>query len=259
VLQPRVIPCLLLRGGALVKTERFERARYIGDPVNAVQIFNEKEVDEIAVLDIAATPAGRPPQLETIEQIACECFIPLTYGGGVASVDEMARIYSIGVEKIAINTQLVEQPALIEAAADRFGTQSIVAAIDARRVGKRYSAFVRSGTARTPFEAHELAARAQQLGAGEILLTSIDRDGTMKGYDVDLVRQVTAAVDVPVVASGGAGSIDDVRNVIHGAGAAAAAIGSMVVYHGRHRAVLISFPTRAELDDLATGAAPRAG
>lgn len=248
---PRLIPALLVRGRALVKTTQFADPRYVGDPITAVQIFNEKEVDEIVVLDIQATVNGRGPDFGLIESIACECFMPLAYGGGISTVDEMARLFAVGVEKVVLNTAVVENPAILEAASARFGSQSIVASIDSkqRRLRGR-SAKVRSGTQDSGYDPVILARSAEVAGAGEIMITSIDRDGTRSGYDIDLVRAVTDAVQVPVIASGGAGDLDDVRAVLDDGGATAAAVGSLVVFHGRRQAVLINFPDRASVRTL---------
>lgn len=244
---PRLMPCLLLRGRSLVKTTRFKDPRYVGDPTTAVQIFNEKEVDEVVILDITATVDGKTPNFGMIEDLACECFMPVTYGGGVTSLESMEALFALGVEKIAVNSALVERPDLVRAAADRFGSQSIVASIDARSAKRgRYSSVIRGGTKDAKIDPADLARRAADLGAGEVLLTSVDRDGTRTGYDLDLTRAVTSAVSVPVVAAGGAGSLEHVTEVLR-VGATAAAVGSLVVYHGRNQAVLISFPPRDEV------------
>lgn len=246
MLRPRVIPCLLLRNSALVKTVKFEKPGYVGDPINVVRIFNEKEVDELVFLDIRATPDQREPQYDVIGEIASQCFMPVAYGGGVRSLEAIARIFWLGIEKVLLNSVLADRPGLLREAADRFGSQSVVASVDVRSGTKGYRVFTHGGTRDAGQEPERYAAWLQDAGAGEILLTSIDRDGTQRGYDLDLVRQVAAAVDVPVVASGGAGSVDDLRAAIL-SGASAVAVGSMVVYHGRHRAVLVSFPSGEEL------------
>jgi cyclase len=246
MLRPRVIPCLLLRNAALVKTVGFDKPGYVGDPINAVKIFNEKEVDELIFLDIVATREGRPPPFQLIEEIASQCFMPVAFGGGVRSLDAMATIFSLGIEKVSVNSYLAERPAFLREAADRFGSQSVVGSVDVRKGRKGYRVFTHAGTRDTGETPERHAVRLQEAGAGEILLTSIDRDGTQSGYDLDLVRAVTSAVDVPVVVAGGAGSVEDLRQAV-AAGASAAAAGSMVVYHGRHRAVLISFPSKEEL------------
>jgi cyclase len=243
------MPCLLLSsGGGLVKTVGFKNPTYVGDPVNAVNIFNQKEVDEVIVLDITATVERRPPPFQLISEIATECFMPLTYGGGVRSLEDMERLYRSGVEKVALNTAAAEDPQLVRAAAGRFGTQAVVASIDARRKRRGYRVCTNAGRRELRASPAEHAVEAERQGAGEILLTSIDRDGTYEGYDTELIRSVTSRVNVPVVACGGAGRIEDFRLAVDEGGASAVAAGSMVVFHGRNRAVLINFPARAELE-----------
>jgi imidazole glycerol-phosphate synthase subunit HisF len=244
----RIIPCLLLRDQALVKTVKFRDARYVGDPINAVRIFNEKEVDELVCLDISATPAGRRPSLELIATFADECFMPLCYGGGVRTLEDVQAILGSGVEKVALNSVAAEEPEFVRRATERFGGSSIVVSMDVKkgRFGG-YEVLTHGGTRRTGFEPVTYAARMEALGAGELLLTSIDRDGTGEGYDIDLVRRVADAVSVPVVASGGAGRLEHLGEVASRGGASAAAAGSFFVFQGRHRAVLISYPTQEEL------------
>lgn len=251
MLRPRVLPALLLQGGRLVKTVRFRKPRYVGDPVNAVRIFNEKEVDELIVIDIDAGRAGVSVPLNLITRIAGECFMPMTYGGGIRTLDQIAEIMAAGVEKVSINRAAVADRGFVARAAKRFGSQSIVVSIDVRRgLFGQYGICVDGGRRRTGLEPVSLALKLESEGAGEILLTAINQEGTMNGYDVDLVRRVTSAVSIPVIACGGAGSIDDVIGVICDGGAAAAAVGSMAVYQGRNQGVLISFPTRKQLAPL---------
>lgn len=245
----RVIPCLLLQGSGLVKTVRFGNPTYLGDPRNTVKIFNEKEVDELILLDIAATREGRGPNLQLLSELTSECFMPLAYGGGIKSLDDVERIIRLGVEKVSINSLAVESPEFVKQAAERFGSQSIVVSIDVKRgMFGRYEVFTRGGTGRCGLDPIGLAKRMEDLGAGELLLNSIDRDGTMRGYDLELIHQVSGAVGIPVIACGGAGSLEDLAAAIKQGGAAAAAAGSLFVFHGRHRAVLISFPVRKELE-----------
>lgn len=252
--RPRVIPCLLLKGRGLVKTTKFANARYLGDPINIVRIFNDKEVDELIFVDITATIERRSPPLEYIREIATECFMPLCYGGGVRSLEDMDALYAAGVEKIAINSRAVENPALIADAAKHFGSQSVVVSVDVRRTmfGK-YEVRTHSGRRRTGLEPVEHARRSEEAGAGEILLTSIDRDGSMQGYDLDLVRMVSNAVRVPVIASGGAGSVEDLAAAVSVGGASAAAAGSLFVFQGPHRAVLIHYPESRALNAAFAG------
>ena len=251
MLRPRVLPALLLQGGRLVKTVRFRKPRYVGDPINAVRIFNEKEVDELIVIDIDAGRAGGSIPLKLITRIAGECFMPMTYGGGIRTLDQIAEIMAAGVEKVSINRAAVADRGFVARAAKRFGSQSIVVSIDVRRrLFGQYEICVDGGRRRAGLEPVSLALELESEGAGEILLTSINQEGTMTGYDVDLVRRVASAVSIPVIACGGAGSIDDVIGVVCDAGAAAAAVGSMAVYQGRNRGVLIGFPTRKQLGPL---------
>ncbi len=248
MLRTRVIPCLLLRNRGLVKTVGFKNATYVGDPINTVRIYNEKEIDELIFLDITASIEGKEPQFQLIAQIASECFMPFAYGGGIRSIDDIARILHGGAEKVALNTAAWERPELITEAAKRFGSQAVVASIDVKkRWHGGYAVYRRGGQERVAGDPAALAVRLEELGAGEILLTSIDRDGTMDGYDLDLIRRVSAATSVPVVASGGAGSVSDFGRAVNEGGASAVAAGSMVVYQGRNRAVLINFPSQAEL------------
>lgn len=247
MLKTRVMPCLLLSDSKLVKTVRFAHPNYIGDPVNAVKIYNEKEVDEIIILDISATVNKKPPSFRTINEISNECFMPLTYGGGICKIDDMKKIFYSGVEKISINSYASENPSFIKQAAEQFGSQSIVISIDARleRPGD-YRVFTHGGRVKTRFSPIEFASLMEQHGAGEILLTSIDKDGTMSGYDTTLIHQVSESVSIPVIACGGAGKINDFGDAVK-AGASAVAAGSMVVYQGKNRGVLINFPKRDEL------------
>lgn len=248
MLSTRVIPCLLLRDRGLVKTRRFKDPKYLGDPINIVRIFNDKEVDEVVLLDIAATTEGRGPAFDILADITSECFIPLCYGGGIRTLGEMQRLFTIGVEKVALNTAAVQDPSLIRQAADAFGSQSIVVSIDAKKkLFGGYETVTHGGRRGTGLDPVAFAKQAEHAGAGEILLSSVDRDGTMSGYDLKLVRAVTAAVGLPVVACGGAAAVADLVSVVRDGGASAAAAGSMFVFKGPHRAVLISYPDPAEL------------
>ncbi len=251
MLRPRVMPVLLLRGEGLVKGIQFKDYQYIGDPINAVKIFNEKEVDELIFLDISATKENRTPRLEFIEKIADECFMPFAVGGGIKSVKDIREILYAGAEKVSINTAAVENPVLIKEAANLFGSQSVVVSIDVKkkRWGGGYNVYTHTGSKRTELDPVHWAIQAVELGAGEILLNSIDRDGTMQGYDLDLIGQVARAVDVPVIVCGGAGKVEDFGEAVH-CGASAVAAGSMFVFHGRKRAVLINFPTSGQLESV---------
>lgn len=249
MLRTRVMPCLLLRGRGLVKTVRFEKPQYVGDPINTVRIFNEKEVDEIIFLDITATPQGKPPQFKLIEEIAAECFMPFAYGGGIRTLEDMKRILASGAEKLVINSYAMEKPDFITQAAELIGSQSIVVSIDARKTATGpYRVCTNGATRISELDPVAYARQAERLGAGEILVTSVDRDGTMEGYDIELIRQVSGAVRIPVIACGGAGTIEDFGRAVKAGGASAVACGSMVVYQGKNRSVLINFPTKMDLE-----------
>ncbi len=248
-MRPRVIPALLLRNQGLVKTVKFKHPQYLGDPINIVKIFNDKEVDELMFLDITATLERRSPRFELLERVASEAFMPVGYGGGVRSLEDVKRILGVGIEKVALNSYALENPAFVRAAADFAGSQSIVVSLDVTRsLWGKYEVVSHSGskpTGRDPVAAAvDMAAR----GAGELLLNSIERDGTMRGYDLALLKRVSSAVDIPVVACGGARSCEDLVRAVREGGASAAAAGSMFVFHGPHRAVLINYPSPKELD-----------
>ena len=227
MLKLRVMPTLLYKDVGLVKGVGFDSWRRVGSAMQAVKVYNLREVDELVFLDITATAQGRPPDYDAVDELADECFMPLTAGGGIRSVDHVRRLLQVGADKIAINTAAVEEPELISAVADRFGSQCVVVSIDARRVGDAHEVFTRSGTQPTGRRPADVAREAARRGAGESLITSIERDGTMTGYDVELTRQVTEAVDVPVIASGGAGTYAHMADVIEATQCAAVAAASM--------------------------------
>jgi cyclase len=248
MLRTRVIPCLLLQRGRLVKTIRFKDPTYVGDPLNAIRIFNDKEVDELMILDITASREGRSPAFDLIRDFAGECFMPVSYGGGIRSVQDAHRILALGVEKVVINTMALREPGLISEASRQFGAQAVVVSIDARkRLLGGYEVVTAGGTEHSGFEPASHARRMVELGAGEILINSVDRDGTRDGYDVALVRRVADAVPVPIIACGGAGTLQHLSEVVTAGHASAVAAGSMFVFHGKHRAVLISYPSRSDL------------
>jgi cyclase len=251
MLLPRVIPCLLVDDGRLVKTVKFKNPAYIGDPINAIKIYNEKEVDELILVDITATVEGRRPSMDFLTEVADECFMPMAYGGGITDVDEIRKIFHLGIEKVAINSQAFEDPDFIARAADAFGSQSIILSMDVKRslLGK-YSVWVRSGRKDTKMDPVEYAQRMAEKGAGEMLLNSIDRDGTWSGYDIAVLKKVTDAISIPVIACGGAGRIEDFRKAVEEGGTSACAAGSMIVYQGQDRGVLINFPARADLEKI---------
>jgi len=250
MLKTRVIPCLLLDGSKLVKTVLFKDPVYIGDPLNAVRIFNTKEVDELVLLDISATRDGRPPQFDLIGKIAEECQMPLTAGGGIKTLDDIRELLNVGVEKVVINTSAVENSEFINQTAETFGSQAIVISIDAKRGAKGYEVFTKNGNSATGLKVEDWARQAEEKGAGEILLNSIDQDGTMAGYDLDLIRQVTNKVNIPVIAAGGAGKLEDFAKAVQEGGASAVTAGSFFVFHGRRKAVLINFPTKREIEAI---------
>ncbi len=250
MLRVRVIPCLLLSNGGLVKTVKFDNAKYVGDPINAVKIFNEKEVDELLFLDIGATAEGRPPDFGLIEEIASEAFMPFGYGGGVSTADDVEKLIRLGVEKVVLNSAAVENPDLISVASKLVGRQSVLLAMDVKKsVFGRYEVVSRNAKKRSGINPVEWARRAEEAGAGEIILNSVDCDGVMAGYDIKLLKSVTSAVSIPVVAVGGAGSIGDFRAAVVEGGASAVAAGSLFVFYGKHRAVLITYPEYSELEE----------
>lgn len=244
---PRCIPVLLLQNEGLVKTVQFQNPKYIGDPLNAVRIFNEKEVDELVFLDLDASVKGTPIPMRLLEEIAGECFMPLSYGGGIKTIEDIRRIIQIGIEKVIIGTEAVENPDFVKQAVAEFGSSSICVSLDIQQsAAGEYELYTRSGTKRIQQNPVECAQVLEQLGVGEILLHSIDREGTGKGYDLELVRTMRRAVKVPIIISGGAGILEHLcEGVAYGATAVAA--GSMFVFHGKHRAVLISYPDQAAL------------
>lgn len=243
------MPCLLIDDGSMVKTRRFGKRTYLGDPVNVINLFNRFEVDEIVLLDIGASAEHRGPDFDTIEMVADECWVPLAYGGGVRSLADIERIILSGVEKVVIGTAATEL-SFLKKAAGAFGTQCIIGSIDARRkMFGGYDVRVRSGKQKISGTPVERALVLQDAGAGEILLQAIDRDGEMNGYDLDLIKSVSDAVDIPVVACAGAATRADLPLPIK-YGASAAAAGSLFVFSGKERGVVINFPERTELEQL---------
>lgn len=243
MLRARFIPTLLLKGGGLYKTVKFKNETYIGDPINAVRIFNDKAVDELILLDIDASRRGGGPNFGLLADIASEAFIPLCYGGGVTQLKQIEELFKLGVEKVAINSSAVGSLDLIAEASSVFGNQSILVGIDVRKsLFGRPERYINSATVNTKEDPVVLAKRAEQAGAGELLIYSVDRDGTMQGYDVPLVRSVAQSVRIPVIACGGASCLSDMVQVIEEGGASSAAAGSLFVFQGKHRAVLITYP-----------------
>lgn len=250
MLKRRVIPCLLINDGRLVKTRQFKSPKYVGDPINAIRIFNEKEVDELVVLDIAASRVGREPDYALIAEFAGECFMPLCYGGGISSVDQAKRLFSIGVEKLCLQTSVLDDMRLVRDIASRYGSQSIVVSVDVKKtLFGGYHLYSAGGIKGRKKPWREFIAMAVEGGAGEIMLNCVDRDGMLNGMDTDLIRDAVQGLSVPLIAVGGVGSLNDIRAAID-AGASAVAAGAFFVFHGPHRAVLISYPSYHELEEL---------
>ena len=250
MLKHRVIPSLLLRGRGLVKTRKFEAPKYVGDPINAIRIFNEKEADELMVLDIAASAEGRGPQFDLIEQFAGECFMPLCYGGGITTVEQARQLFALGVEKVCLQTAVLNDVSLVTRIAEQFGEQAVLASVDVKRklFGRtRLYAAASRRTLPEPWLDH--VRRLVAAGAGEVLLNAVDRDGTMEGPDLDLIREASDAIAVPLIAVGGVGSLADIKAAVD-AGASAVAAGAFFVLHGPHRAVLVTYPEPYELQQL---------
>ena len=252
MLRPRVVPCLLIHNGGLVKTVRFKDSKYLGDPLNAVKIFNEKQVDELIVLDIDARVKGLDPNYSLISNLASECRMPLCYGGGIQSVDQIERIIGLGVEKVALGAVSAYDSSVIERAAHRVGSQSIVSVIDVKKVGfrQRYEVVTHNAAKKVGMSPVDLACKMQSLGAGEILLNSVDKDGTMQGYDLPLIDSVRNAVSLPLTVLGGASSLQEMQKLIEMYGIIGLAAGSIFVFHGKHRAVLIQYPQPDQKDSL---------
>ena len=250
MLKTRIIPCLLLKGEGLVKTVKFSSPRYIGDPINTVRIFNDLEVDELIFLDIEATKQNRGPDYKILAEIANECFMPLSYGGGIKTLDDIRPIFQIGFEKVAINSAAYENPALVNEASAIFGNQSIIVSMDVKKsIWGRYEVNTVGGTKKTGLNPVDYARRMEAAGAGELLLTSIDHEGTWLGFDIDLIRKVTDAVSIPVIAHGGAGKIEDIGLAVKKGNASAVSLGSMVVYQAKGMGVLVSFPDKEKLKE----------
>ncbi len=247
--RPRIIPVLLIDDRDLIKTINFKKPTYLGDPVNALKIFNRKGIDEMAVLDISASKKGIEPDFELLTDMASEAFMPLSYGGGIKTLDQVRKLLAIGYEKVVLNTSLVEDEQLVKDAVALAGSQSVVASIDAKLVKGEYKCVICDGTKVIDMTPVQLAKHAEELGVGEIFLNSIDRDGMMTGYDTKLINEVVNAVSIPVTACGGAGGIDDLKDALHNGHAHAAAGGSMFVFYGRLKAVLITAPTEEELTE----------
>jgi imidazole glycerol-phosphate synthase subunit HisF len=252
MLRPRIIPCLLIHKGGLVKTVQFSNPKYVGDPLNAVRIFNEKEVDELMLIDIDASRYGSPPNEKLIAQLAAECRMPLCYGGGIKTIDQIERLISLGVEKIAIGSAVVEDNTLIPNAVERVGSQSIVGVMDVKLTGfmKRPEVVILNATKRTGLNPIDFACKLENLGVGEIVINSVDYDGKMQGYNLDLIGLIKEHVNVPLTAIGGAGSLSDIINLAQLYPIIGAAAGSLFVFKGKYRAVLINYPSHMDRNRL---------
>jgi cyclase len=251
MLRPRIIPCLLVRNGGLVKTVTFGDSKYVGDPLNAVRIFNEKEVDELIVLDIDATVRGREPDYNLIRNLSAECRMPLCYGGGVKTAEQIQQIVELGVEKVAISSAAIDDTQIISKAASRVGSQSIVVVMDVKKVDlRRYEVFTHNATRGTGLCPVAFSKQIEMMGAGEVVVNSIDRDGLMNGYNMDLISQVRDVISLPLTVLGGAGSLQDIEELIHTFEIIGAAAGSLFVFKGKYRAVLINYPNSTEKEAL---------
>ncbi len=251
MLRPRIIPCLLVKDKGLVKTVNFSNPKYVGDPINAVRIFNEKQVDELVILDIDATTRGREPDYKMIEHWASECRMPLCYGGGVISVEQAQRIFSLGVEKVAISSAALKNPNLVRSIAEQVGSQSVVVILDIKKkFFGGYEIYTHNGKQSTGKDPFTFAQHLEELGVGEIVVNSIDNDGVMKGYDYNLIEKLRKSTTVPLTALGGAGDLQDIENLIKKFGIIGACAGSLFVFKGRYKAVLINYPTNEQKDKL---------
>jgi len=251
MMTPRIIPCLLLNENGLVKTTKFTNPKYVGDPINAIRIFNEKEIDELMVVDIKATSEKRGPDFDLIEQLASECFMPLCYGGGIRDMADVKNLFNLGIEKVAIQTAVELNPSLIRQIADIYGQQAVVVSIDIKRnwLGKPT---LYSNSRSVKYESKnwkEYLLHVANQGAGELLLNAVDRDGVMKGMDLELISEASKLLEIPLVAIGGVGSLENIKEATD-AGASAVAVGSYFVFQGPHKAVLITYPKYKEIQDL---------
>jgi imidazole glycerol-phosphate synthase subunit HisF len=250
MLQTRIIPCLQLIDESLVKAVQFDKFGYIGDPCNTVRIFNELEVDELCFLDIRASKEGRAPNLKILQEISDECFMPLSYGGGITTFEQAKKIFGIGFEKIILNTQAFYNPKLITEISTHFGVQAVVVSVDFKKLSQHYSVYINDGKEKIKEDVLAYIKRLENAGAGEILLTSIDREGTWAGFDVDFTKYITGNTKLPVIAHGGCGSISDIENVVKQGGASAVALGSMLVYQKKGMGVLVNFPDKEQLNKV---------
>lgn len=253
MLRPRIIPSLLIKDKGLVKTVNFKNPKYVGDPINAVRIFNEKEVDELAIFDIDATLLNKEPDYSLIERLANQSMMPLCYGGGVKTVEQAQRIFSLGIEKIALSSAVIINPNLITQISDRVGSQSMIVVLDVKKkLFGGYEVYINNGKKATGINPFKFVEQVQRLGAGEIIINSIDRDGLMNGYDLDLIKKVRDKITLPMTVLGGAGSLDDIKKVIDEHGVIGVAAGSLFVFKGPYKAVLINYPNLEQKQYLNT-------
>jgi cyclase len=251
MLRPRIIPSLLVQDNGLVKTVNFKNPKYVGDPINAVRIFNDKGVDELAIFDIDATVLRRDPNYSLIERLAIQSMMPLCYGGGVKTVEQAQRIFSLGIEKIALSSAVLENPSLITEISERVGSQSVIVVLDVKKkLFGGYEIFTHNGKKATGINPLIFAEKAQRLGAGEIVINSIDKDGLMKGFDLDLIDKVREKITIPMTVLGGAGSLEDIEKVIDKHGVIGVAAGSLFVFKGPYKAVLINYPTQLQKNKI---------
>lgn len=251
MLRPRIIPSLLVHDNGLVKTVNFKNPKYVGDPINAVKIFNEKAVDELAIFDIDATVLGKEPNYSLIERLASQSMMPLCYGGGVKTVEQAQRIFSLGIEKIALSSAVLQNPNLITEISDRVGSQSVIVVLDVKKkLLGGYEVYTHNGKKGTGINPFKFVEEAQKLGAGEIVINSIDKDGQMKGYDLDLIDKVREKITLPMTVLGGAGSLNDIEKIIDRHGVIGVAAGSLFVFKGPYKAVLINYPTQLEKNKI---------
>lgn len=247
MLTPRIIPCLLVHNKGLVKTVKFKDAKYVGDPINAVKIFNEKESDELMVLDIDATVEGREPDYKMIENLATECRMPLCYGGGIKTVEQATRIFNLGVEKIALSSAVIENLKLVSDISKEVGSQSVVVVIDVKKkMFGGYDIYTHNGTKKTNIDLEKFIIELQSLGIGEIVINSIDNDGVMKGYDLSLIEKIKPLINVPMTVLGGAGTLEDIKKLIEKFGIIGCSAGSLFIFKGKYKAVLINYPNKTE-------------
>lgn len=251
MLRPRIIPCLLLHDNGLVKTLNFKSPKYIGDPINTVKIFNEKQVDELAFFDIDATVLNKEPNYHLIEKLANQSRMPLCYGGGVKTVEQAQKIFGLGIEKIALSSAAIQNPDLVTQIAERVGSQSVIVVLDVKRkLLGGYEVYTHNGQKSTGINPVKFVKELEELGAGEIIINSIDQDGVMKGYDVNLIDNIAEKISIPMTVLGGAGSISDLEKVIQKHSVIGVAAGSLFVFKGPYKAVLVNYPTQNDKNKI---------